>query len=184
MSETLKKVDFARLNGWKPSYVTQLAKEGRLVLTPEGRVDVAASQARIKATAAGTHQHVAERFAQSRANVPPPAADNAPPPTEPANEGGRLAVRKLREIIGREMALIELGLLKGELVKRDTVNHLWHDIGVGVRANVEAMTERLAPRISGAGSPDSLAVDIARTVRDEKRRIKRLLIDALRRMRR
>ena len=42
--------EFAGANGWAKSYVSKLKGEGRIVFAPDGRVDFAASLARIKAT--------------------------------------------------------------------------------------------------------------------------------------
>ena len=183
MDGAVTKSEFARLKGWKPSYVTQLKKEGRLVLDARGNVRVEETEALLARTGAGTHQHVAARFAEHRARKSSGLSVNAdPPPAIPAEEGGRLAIRKLREIVAREMRLLELGLLKGDLVERGLVNHQWHDLGVALRANLDAMTERLAPRIAGAETRESLAIVLALALRDERRRARRELIAAARRI--
>ena len=208
MAATAKKSAFARMQGWRPSYVTQLGKEGRLVLNDRGEVLIDETLALIQRTAAGTHPHVAARWGRRRAasaasqsatgealagiapadTAKPGSGKNGAggnePPAPVAVDDGRAAVRKLREIVGREARLIELGVLKGELVERAAVNHLWHDVGVAARANLEAMTERLAPLVSGAANADSMAVALALAIRDENRRARKLLIGALRDLRR
>jgi len=66
--------EFARLQGFKPSYVTALRQAGRLVLTPDGsRVLVAESRARIEETRDPSKAGVAARHAAAReAQVPSP----------------------------------------------------------------------------------------------------------------
>lgn len=62
------RAEFARIMGWSASYVTQLAREGRLVFTEDGRhVRVAESIQRYNDTADPDKQGVRERHAASRA---------------------------------------------------------------------------------------------------------------------
>lgn len=49
-SEPMSQAEFARRAGYAKSYVTALKQAGRLVMTADGRVDAAASVARIEAT--------------------------------------------------------------------------------------------------------------------------------------
>lgn len=69
---------FARLAGYKPSYVTQLKREGRIVLTEDGKaVRVAESLERIRATKDPARQDVAQRHAAARAETAPAGEDEA-----------------------------------------------------------------------------------------------------------
>lgn len=62
------RAEFARIMGWSASYVTQLAREGRLVFTEDGRhVRVAESIQRYNDTADPDKQGVRERHAATRA---------------------------------------------------------------------------------------------------------------------
>lgn len=62
------RAEFARIMGWSASYVTQLAREGRLVFTEDGRhVRVAESIQRYNDTADPDKQGVRERHAAARA---------------------------------------------------------------------------------------------------------------------
>lgn len=62
------RAEFARIMGWSASYVTQLAREGRLVFTDDGRhVRVAESIQRYNDTADPDKQGVRERHAATRA---------------------------------------------------------------------------------------------------------------------
>ena len=62
----LKQAAYARLRGVAKSHVTKLKQTGRLVITPRGLVDVAASDALIAQTG-GLRPDVAERLAEQRA---------------------------------------------------------------------------------------------------------------------
>lgn len=63
---------FARRQGWRPSYVTQLKKDGRLVLTSDGRrVLVAESITRIAATRDPSKEGVRARHGAERAQAAP-----------------------------------------------------------------------------------------------------------------
>lgn len=79
-SATCSKAEFARRLGYKPSYVTELRKAGRLVMDGD-QVRVAESLARIAATRDPGKEGVAARHAAARA-----AAVQAPAPAE---EDGR-----------------------------------------------------------------------------------------------
>lgn len=46
----MSKSEYARLRGWSPAYVSKLNRNGRLVLTPGGLVDVAASNDKVART--------------------------------------------------------------------------------------------------------------------------------------
>jgi len=93
----LRKSEFARLLGVAPSYVTKLAKAGRLVLCEDGRVDVEASLARIEATRDPARQDVARRHAAARAAkaaVPPPRDADPEPDAAPASYAEARALKE------------------------------------------------------------------------------------------
>lgn len=73
---------YAAHRGVAKSYITKLKQEGRLVLTPAGLVDVAASDSRIGATADPNRDDVASRHQAARTSAPSPA------PAAPATDGG------------------------------------------------------------------------------------------------
>ena len=195
------KAEFAGIMGWSRAYVSQLAGEGRLVLV-DGLVDVEASRARVEATAAGSHPGVAARHQQERAarraggasgaisgageGVGQGEGDKNAPEADSATAGkdqGRLMVRKMREMLMRDDRLIDLGLLRGELMPRGDMNHLWHGMGVSLRAGMEAMIERLAPRPSACGDRAAVADEIRRAMMGERRRAKRLMVSSLKQTR-
>lgn len=79
--------EFARHAGFKPSYVTQLKREGRLVLSDDGKaVKAAESLARIQETRDPSKAAVAARHAAARASAAQTAADAPPASAPPAPE--------------------------------------------------------------------------------------------------
>lgn len=75
---------FARRLGFKRSYITQLRKDQRLVMTDDGKkVRVAESIALIESSKDPSKRAVAARHAAKRAADPVPAADPLPEPPEP-----------------------------------------------------------------------------------------------------
>ena len=214
----LTQAAFARLRGVAKSHVTKLKQTGRLVITPRGLVDVAASDALIAQTG-GLRPDVAERLAEQRApavgaaaglpgNLPadlsaPPAqgapdtdpADHtdATDPDDPANppadtakkpKGSAAAdLRRRREEAKRQAKLIELGLLRGALVERADVDHVATDLGVTLRAALDAAVERLAPRLSSAPTAERIATLTGLELSRERRRIDRALVRAARDLR-
>ena len=191
MTAGIPQAEFARRQGWVKSYVTKLKREGRLVFASDGGVDEAASRARIAATAAHTRPDVAARAAAGRAagaGLPFTAADEAvndpadadiPAGTAArAHESESVRLRRLREGVRREAGLIELGLLRGELLTRDEVDREWSRLGVGLRANLEAVVERLAPLLAAAPDRAQAQALIGAEMRAERRRLTRALVSA------
>ncbi len=67
--DVLTKSEFAASRGWSKPYVSKLVKLGRLVLTPDGRVNVTATDTLLAETAdpskgGVTHRHEQERIAK------------------------------------------------------------------------------------------------------------------------
>lgn len=203
----LTQAAFARLRGVAKSHVTKLKQTGRLVMTPAGMVDVAASDVLIAQTG-GLRPDVAERLAEQRgapavmapvAAVDPPAdptpadgadhraadPDAADPdaadPGEKKPKGSAAAdLRRRREEAKRQAKLIELGLLRGALLERADVDHVATDLGVTLRAALDAAVERLAPRLSSAPSAERIAALTGLELSRERRRINRALVRAAR----
>ena len=152
--ETVTFSEFAALQGWQKSYVTKLRQAGRLVLV-EGRVDVAASKARIHETESGAKQHSAVRrhWKKNRDKTsPPPENPPAPPPDieddDSQNIRGTRAYWDRREAAARaEMREIELAKMKGVLIAREDVDFVLNDFGATWRGLLENLPDRLAPQV-------------------------------------
>jgi pyruvate/2-oxoglutarate dehydrogenase complex dihydrolipoamide acyltransferase (E2) component len=209
----LKQAAYARLRGVAKSHVTKLKQTGRLVITPRGLVDVAASDALIAQTG-GLRPDVAERLAEQRgapavpAVMAPVAPVDAPADSTPADGADHRAadpdaadpdaaapgakkpkgsaaadLRRRREEAKRQAKLIELGLLRGALLERADVDHVATDLGVTLRAALDAAVERLAPRLSSAPSAERIAALTRLELSRERRRIDRALVRAARDLR-
>jgi len=144
----LRKSEFARLLGVAPSYVTKLAKAGRLVLCEDGRVDVEASLARIEATRDPARQDVARRHAAARAAkaaVPPPRDADPEPDAAPASYA---EARALKERYAALTAKLEYERLAGRLVAIEDVRAAGAEAGAVIRAALEALPDQLAPLLA------------------------------------
>lgn len=121
--------EFARHLGVRPSYITQLKREGRLVLSDDGKaVRAAESLARIQETRDPSKAAVAARHAAARASAAQAVAD-APPSSDPPSpedddlDAGLLVrydyqtARAKREHIAAEIAELEFRKLAGELIE-------------------------------------------------------------------
>jgi hypothetical protein len=62
----LSKSEFAAARGWSRPYVSKLAKQGRLVITGDGKVDVAATDELLGATADPSKTGVSDRHERER----------------------------------------------------------------------------------------------------------------------
>lgn len=148
--------EFARLEGWKKSYATQLRQAGRLVMvpTPDGdRVDVVASRARIAATSDPSKRAVADRHAAARAADAPAAEPASTGTDEPATESTGFAY--WRERSERAKALTaerELAVTEGQLVQRADVIATITEGVVTLRTRLEALPDTLGPQL--AAEPD------------------------------
>lgn len=122
--------EFARHAGFKASYVTQLKREGRLVLSDDGKaVKAAESLARILETRDPSKAAVAARHAAARASAAASSEPTAPPapPADPTDGASRTAgllvrhdyqtARAKREHISAEIAELEFRKLAGELIE-------------------------------------------------------------------
>lgn len=121
--------EFARHLGVRPSYITQIKREGRLVLSDDGKaVRAAESLARIQETRDPSKAAVAARHAAARASAAQAVAD-APPSSDPPSpedddlDAGLLVrydyqtARAKREHIAAEIAELEFRKLAGELIE-------------------------------------------------------------------
>lgn len=94
MGQLVSKSGFARMNGWVPSYVSQLNKEGRLVLDASGKkkVDVEATMALLGKTADPARSGVGDRHARERVerNIMPAAILAAAAEEAADTDGGDL----------------------------------------------------------------------------------------------
>lgn len=170
MAELVKKSAFARMQGWSPSYVTNLAQKGRIVFGPCGKlVDVAATRALIGETADPSKQGVVERWSKER-----DASANDVPPL-PANLEGydyQLARAKRETHLARIAEMEEQERL-GKLLDTGRVVRALTDNATAMRSALERLPDRLAPVLAAESDPtriyDLLDVEIARLLDDLER---------------
>lgn len=143
--------EFARLQGWRPSYVTKLKQAGRLVLTDTGHVDVEASRARIKASEDPNRDDVRKRHAEAR-QAPPPAEPNdpSPPKSDAADRAGQ-SYTTSRAVKERYLALnakLEYERAAGQLVETAAVQRAGTEVGAVLRGALENLPDQLAPLLA------------------------------------
>lgn len=144
---------FAQLLDVRPSYVTQLKTEGRLVLNDAGRVLVAASRQRIADTADPAKDGVRARHAAAREA----GQGDAPGEDEAAATGAYsddpIAVRRSRaqaekaEAEARK-ALRDEQIELGQLLVRDDVLHATRAAAAELRGALEILPISLAPLLA------------------------------------
>lgn len=158
----LSRSEFAAAQGWSPSYVTKLGKQGRLVLDADGRlVDVAATLAGLKRTADPAKDGVRQHHAAERTEKHVGAHTK---PDAPGDEvGGNAADPKYWESKARregalaELAELELAKKRGDLVDRARVESAAFSIGRLLRDAVLGLPTQLAPAI--ASMTDAFAIE-------------------------
>ncbi|TAA18218.1 hypothetical protein EA658_13815 [Pseudoxanthomonas winnipegensis] len=169
---------FADRLGVKPSYVTELRKAGRLVLTDDGRaVRVAASLDRIQATRNPAHEGVRARHAAARdarpidASPAPPdeAVDAAQAPAAGSSDADDLPfnsphqMRRAKALADKEEALARKALREeqvemGQLLVRDETLAAVADAVVMLRSRLELLPPTLAPRLAALDDEDQVRV--------------------------
>lgn len=126
----MAKAEYADRRGWSRAYVSKLVKQGRLVLTPEGKVDAEASDALLAASADPSKAGVAERHHQDRvekgvyAHIVP-AAEPSPALAPHGQAGATPDYQKARARREYALALLaedEHRKSRGELVEQALVD--------------------------------------------------------------
>lgn len=141
------KSQFAAHLGVSPSYVTQLRKDGRLVLSEDGMVDLQASLARVKATEDANRDDVKKRWAQHRGE---PGGGAAPEPDRETRAAGAFsAARAAKMMADAKKAQLEYQKMAGGLVELEAVQRAAAGAGATLRGALESLADRLAPELVG-----------------------------------
>lgn len=147
MAELLTQAEFARRQGWSKSYVTKLKQLGRLVLR-DGKVDVAASLARIAETADPNRDDVVRRNAERR------EGSDALPGADAERVGQSFAAaRAVKERFLALRAKAEYEQMIGKLVEAEAVRRAAEDAGAWLRARLESLPDQLAAELSAESDP-------------------------------
>jgi len=140
-------MEFARLQRWSRSYVTQLKHDGRLVMSGR-RVLVTESVARIKATSDPNRDDVKQRHATEREQE---ALDDE---MSTANRADYQDARARKEVALADIAEANRDEALGLLVLADEVKKAGADLGTMLRTAMERMQDQLSVEIAPETDPD------------------------------
>lgn len=153
----MTRAEFARANGWSKSYVTKLGDAGRLVLSDDGKLVLAAeSLQRIRETTG----------APERASAPA---------VSPQYRGDR----DRKEFYDAENARLDLEERVGGLLQRGDVLAVTAEAAVLMRQRLEGWRDRLAPQLAALGGNEQriralLHDQVHQLLQDMSRRFERL----------
>ncbi|MBY8936191.1 terminase small subunit [Pseudomonas fluorescens] len=161
----LSKSAFAAHIGRSPSYITWLKANGRLVLSPNGKlVDVLATEVLIRDTADPSKAAVAARHQQDRlqrdvyshvAAKSEPTNMAAPPPVDPV-QGQTPDFQKARahrEHYLARMAEMEFRKAQGELVEISFVQKAAYETARSLNQSLMSLSPQLAPQLAALSDP-------------------------------
>jgi hypothetical protein len=168
----VKRAEYARMRGWDRSYVTKLERQGRVVLSGDGKkVDWAATDAKIGKTADPSKVGVQQRWAEERVQrnvydgIHAPAPEAADPPAAPVADSSFQQARASREHYNGQMARLEYEWLTGLLVSRPRVEDAAHTIGRALRDRMLGMGPRIAPELAAISDPWELEKRLTEALR-------------------
>lgn len=169
----LSRSKFAESQGWSPSYVTKLGKQGRLVLDEaEKLVDVPATLAILNRTKDPGKEGVRQHHADGRIERHVRAHTRPDAPAESGSERKNADPlywnnKARREGALADLAEIELEQKRGSLVERDRVESMAMAVGRTLRDTLMGLPTRLAPELAGMSDPFALEMKL----RDELREV-------------
>lgn len=178
---TATRKEFAEILGVRPSYITKLGHEGRLVLTPDGkRVEVEATQEMIARTTGG-RPDVASRHAAARGEAKGTSAKvragrpgkNAPKreneeneKAEPAESERLVDAKTRKERAQADQEEMKAEQMRGNLVAKEDVDAAMRFVGGAIRAALEVMPDQLAPLVAPITDLAEVHELITQTCRD------------------
>lgn len=148
---SLTQKQFAEHIGCRPSYVTKLKQDGRLVIGDDGLVRVAESIARIEATRDPAKRAVADRHATERgAALQAPAGEVEKAPEDPATLANPdyQAARAKREHFAAEREEMRYRQEAGELLVAVEVEGEVASILTELRTRLEALPDTMGPQLA------------------------------------
>lgn len=148
---------FAAANGWARSYVTRLKQDGRLVFTPAGLVDFAASMKLIRATTG--------------------AIERASPPVQGSELEHTVDLGRVAEAVGKRM---EVARRINELIEVDRVKAAQAHALTLFRRHLEGLPMRLAIEAMACnGSEQRMAAVFAEHIEDALRALAKNMAEAM-----
>lgn len=167
----MKRSQYAAHIGRSPGYITQLAAQGRVVFTPDGRfVDVAKTNALIASTADPAKQPVAERHAAARAQaMPQPRGDDDEGPAQAPQRPDAAAVagnsyQQARAVKERFLALeakraYEVAM--GQLRDAREVEHAVATAFTATRQALQNLASTMAPVLAATTTEEAARTEMA-----------------------
>lgn len=159
----LTKSEFATRHGWSKSYVSKLAKQERLVLTDDGKVDVEATELLLAESADPSKAAVAARHEDNRverdvrSQLQPGLGPLAVPLPDPApSPGGAHNFQKAkahREYYLAQLAEAEFNKVQGNLVERQAVEDAAYSAGRMLRDQFFGLAPQLAAELVAMTDP-------------------------------
>ena len=167
MSE-LSQTEYAQARGCSAAYVSKLKRQGRLVLTPNGKVNVEATDRLIENTRDPARGGDRRPGADGQGEAAHAPADAGPAAVRPVggHETYKEAARRER-IAKARLAELELAEAAGQLVRRDQVEQMVFGLARQAMDALMSLDERLAGRL--AAETDEFRV--AELIRTEARKI-------------
>ena len=157
----LTKSEFAARHGWSKSYVSKLAKQERLVLTADGKVDVEATEALLAESADPSKAPVAARHEEGRIerdvrSLLQPGLDSPAVQLADQVSGGAHNFQKAkahREFYLAQLAEAEFHKVQGDLVERLAVEDAAFAAGRMLRDQFFGLAPQLAAELVGLNDP-------------------------------
>ena len=152
------KAAFARRKGWNRSTATRYARDGKLVVTESGMVDVAASEARLAAAADPLKEGVRARHRDGRRDRGrEPGADDSGEATraDPNDSAYQLLTkhRAATEASKAELARLELEEKQGKLGEIEAMRKRAHQSSRRARDAILNLRYRVDPLLAGEADP-------------------------------
>lgn len=165
---TATRSEFARQKGWKPSYITKLIKEKRVIFADdqEKLIDVEQTEAKLLETRDPSKKGVADRHQQNRVEQGVTQYTRPDAPDLPAGFGdasGRAfddgdhvdpvmfdfqLARARRETYLADMAEVELDKALGSVLERDSSESAFTTVMIELRQSLNNIKARLAPQFT------------------------------------
>lgn len=157
----LTKSEFAARHGWSKSYVSKLAKQERLILADDGKVDVGATELLLAESADPSKAAVAARHEENRVErdvrsqlQPGLVAPVVPQPDPTAGGAHNFQKAKAhREFYLAQLAEAEFNKVQGTLVERKAVEDAAYSAGRMLRDQFFGLAPQLAAELVAMNDP-------------------------------
>ncbi|CAM3807682.1 hypothetical protein CCOS865_01818 [Pseudomonas reidholzensis] len=169
----LTKSEFAARHGWSKSYVSKLAKQERLVLAADGKVDVEATEGLLAESTDPSKAAVAARHEENRIErdvrihlqpgVETPAVQQ--PDLVPGGGHNFQRSKAHREFYLAQLAEAEFHKVQGNLVERKSVEDAAFAAGRMLRDQFFGLAPQLAAELVGKNDPWDIEKHLATAFR-------------------